>query len=86
MSCDVGELMERLENEQISLLGGHVAQAARRLATCSTTWVRSRVSEAWRFSLLLRIQTAPGVHSAYYKMNIGGVKAAEHRISHSTFS
>ena len=34
---------------------------------------------------LLRIQTAPGVHSAYYKMSVGG-KAAEQRTSHLTFS
>ena len=62
-----------------------VAQAARRLATGSTAWVLSRVSEGWRFSSLLRIQTDPGVHSAYYEMNTG-VKAAERRTSHPTFS
>ena len=59
-------------------LGDHVAQAARRLATGPT----ARVSEGW-LSSLLRIQTAPGVHSAYYKMSTG-VKAAElciHRLS-----
>ena len=44
-------------------LGSHVAQTARRLATSSTARVRSQVSERWRFSSLLRIQTAPGVHS-----------------------
>ena len=53
-------------------LGGHMAQATRRLVTSSTTRVRSRVSEGWRFSSLLRIQTAPGVQSAYYKMSAGG--------------
>ena len=66
------------------LLGDHVPQAARRLATGSTAWVRSRVLEGWRFSSF-HIQTAPGVHSAYYKMSTG-VKAAECRTSHSTFS
>ena len=53
-------------------LWGHVAQATRRLVTGSTSRVRSRVSEGWRFSSILRIQTAPGVHSAYYKMSAGG--------------
>ena len=48
-------------------LGGHVAQAARRLARGSTARVRSRVLEGWRFPSLIPIQTAPGVHSAYYK-------------------
>ena len=49
-------------------LGGHVAQAARCLATSST----HRVSEGWKFSSLLRVQIAPGIHSAYYKMSTGG--------------
>ena len=49
-------------------LRGHVAQAARRLATGST----ARVSERWRFSSRLRIRTAPGVHSAYYKISTVG--------------
>ena len=53
-------------------LGGHVAQAAMRLATGSMARVRSQVSEGWRFSSVLRIQTAPGVHSAYYKMSTAG--------------
>ena len=66
-------------------LRGHVAQAARRFATGSITRVRSRVSEGWRFSSLLRIQTAPGVQSAYYKMSTG-VKAAVRKTSHPTFS
>ena len=52
-------------------LGGHVAQAARRSVTGSTVRVRSCVSERWRFSSLFRIQTAPRVHSAYYKMSTG---------------
>ena len=55
---------------------GHVAQVARRLAMGSTARVRSRVSEGWRFSSFLHVQTAPGAHSAYYKMSTG-VKAAE---------
>ena len=44
------------------------------------------------YSSLLRVQTGPGVHSASYKMSIGGgglsprVKAAEHRTSHPTSS
>ena len=41
---------------------GQVAQAARRLATDWTAWVRSRVSEGWRFSSLLCVQTGTGVH------------------------
>ena len=49
-----------------------MAQEARRLATGSMAQVRSRVTEGWRFPSLLRVQTAPGVHSAYYKMNTGG--------------
>ena len=61
-------------------LGGHVAQAARRLATAPS----ARVSEGWIFSSLLRIQTAPEVQSAYYKMSTG-VKAAECGTSHPTF-
>ena len=60
-------------------LRGSCAQAARCLVTGSTAWVRSRVSEGWRFSSLLHVQTAPGVHSAYYKMNTGG------KGSHPTF-
>ena len=50
-----------------------MAQAARRLVTGSTVRVRSRVSEGWRFSSVLRIQTAPGVHSASYKLSAGGL-------------
>ena len=46
---------------------GHVAQAARHLATGCTARFRSPVSEEWRFSSLLRVQTGPGVHSAFYK-------------------
>ena len=46
-----------------------MAQAARCLAKGSM----ARVSERWRFPSLLRIQTAPGVHSAYYKMSTGGL-------------
>ena len=53
-------------------LGGHVAQAARRLATGSRAQVRSRESEGWRFSSLLHVQTASGIHSAYYKMSTRG--------------
>ena len=49
--------------------GGHVAQAAMCMATGSTARVRFQVSEGWRFSLVLNTQTAPGVHSAYYKMS-----------------
>ena len=56
----------------IVFLGGHGAQATRRLVTDTTSRVRSRVSEDWRFSSLLHIQTAPGVHSAYYKMSTVG--------------
>ena len=55
-----------------------MAQAARRLATGSTARVRSQVSEEWRFSSLLRIQTAPEVLSAYYKMSTE-VKASGQR-------
>ena len=62
-----------------------MAQAARRLATGSTARVRSRVSEGWRYSSLLRMQTAPGVHSASYKMS-AGLKTAERRTSHPTSS
>ena len=62
-------------------LRGHVAQAARRLATGPT----ARVSEGVEISSLLRIQTAPGVHSAYSNMSTG-VKAAKRRTSHPTFS
>ena len=58
-----------------------MVEAARCLAKGST----ARVSEGWRFSSLLRIQTAPGVHSAYYKMSTG-VKAAERRTNHHTSS
>ena len=39
------------------------------------------------FSSLLRVQTAPGVHSTSYKMSTGdfpGVKTAERRSSHPT--
>ena len=61
-----------------------MAQAARRLVTGSTARVRSRVSEGWRFSSL-HIQTAPGVHSAYYKMS-AGVNTTERRTSHPTSS
>ena len=61
-----------------------MVQAARRSATGSAARVRSRVSEEWRFSSLLRIQTAPVVHSAYYKMSTG-VKEADCRTSHSKF-
>ena len=50
---------------------GQVVQAARRLATGWTARVRARVSEWWRFSSLLRVQTCPGVHSASYKMSTG---------------
>ena len=48
-----------------------VAQAAMCLATGSTARVRFRLSEGWRFSSVLT-QTAPGVHSAYYKMSTAG--------------
>ena len=64
---------------------GQVAQAARRLAT---GW-KVRVSEGWRFFSLLRVQTGPGVHSAFYKMSTGaflGVKAAERGTSDPTSS
>ena len=52
-------------------LGGHVAHVAWRLAIGLTAWVQSWVSEGWRFSSLLPVQTAPGVHSVYYKMSLG---------------
>ena len=48
-----------------------MAQAARRLVMGTAARVRSRVSEGWRFFTLLRTHTAPGVHSAYYKMSTG---------------
>ena len=51
---------------------GQVAQAARRLATGWTAWVRSRVSEGGDFSSLLRVQTGPGVHSVSCKMKTVG--------------
>ena len=35
--------------EYNTIIAGQVAQAARRLATEWTAWVRSRVSEGWRF-------------------------------------
>ena len=62
-----------------------MSQAARRLAMGSMAQVRSWLSEGWRFSLLIPVQSAPGVHSAYYKMSTG-VKVAEHRTSHPTSS
>ena len=37
--------------------------------------------ERWRFALLLRVQTGPGVHSTSYKNEYRGVKAAEHRLA-----
>ena len=49
-----------------------MAQVARHLVTGSTARVQSQVLEGWRFSSLLRIETAPGVHSASYKMSAGG--------------
>ena len=51
---------------------GSCGSSARRLVTGSTARVRSRVSEGWRFSSLLHVKTAPGVHSASYKMSAGG--------------
>ena len=66
-------------------LVGHVARAARRLATGSTARVRTRVSEEWRFPSLLCVQTGPEVHSVSYKMS-AGVKATERRINHPTSS
>ena len=55
-------------------VGGQVAQAARCLATGSTARVRSQEWEGWKFPSLLRMQTAPGIHSAYYKMSTGRLR------------
>ena len=33
--------------------------------------VRSRVSEGWIFSSLLRVQAGPGFHSFFYKLSTG---------------
>ena len=51
---------------------GSCDSSGKALATGSTARIRSRVLEGWRFFSLLRIQTAPGVHSAYYNMSTGG--------------
>ena len=48
-------------------LKGSCGPSPKALATGSTVRIRSCVLEGWRFSSLLRIQTAPGIRSAYYE-------------------
>ena len=57
---------------ELNVLLSQKSQAARRLATGWTAHVQLRVSEGWRFSLLLGVQTDPKVHSASYKMSTVG--------------
>ena len=58
-----------------------VVQATRRLTMGWTARVRSRVSEGWRFSSLLRVQTGPGFYSASYKMSTGSFLRGQRRPS-----
>ena len=60
-----------MHKDTLLLLVGQVAQVARCLVTGWTARVQSRVFERWRFSLLLHVQTGPGVHSASYEMSTG---------------
>ena len=81
--------------QAIVFLGGHVAQAARRLVTGSTARVRSRVSEGWRFSSLLRIQTAPHSptltslylrHSSFYSPSVASPTSQALHLRYSSLS
>ena len=67
MSCDVGKVTERLENEGTREL---MRQGA---------WLRAGgpgfdpgCRRGGDFSLLLRVQTGPGFYSTSYKMSTGG--------------